>query len=65
MKTFPTSRHYIACLHPKAGLILQSVRTNKGVVMRPDHPQFNEYVEAFEMIIDEHDADALCRALIC
>ena len=64
MKTFQTSGRYVADLHPRAGLIVQSTRKAGGVCMRPDHPQFNAYVEAFETAIDADEADALCRALL-
>jgi hypothetical protein len=64
MKTFQTTANYIACLHSRAGLIVQSSRTKKGVQMRPDHPQFEDYVNAFEGVIDTHEADSLCKALL-
>ena len=64
MKTFQTSANYIACLHPVAGLIVQSTRKAGGGRMAPDHPQFADYVAAFETAIDTHEADALCRALL-
>jgi hypothetical protein len=32
--------------------------------MAPDHPQFADYVAAFETAIDTHEADALRRALL-
>ena len=64
MITFQTSGRYVADLHPRAGLIVQSTRKAGGVCMRPDHPQFKDYVEAFETAIDADEADALCRALL-
>jgi hypothetical protein len=64
MKTFQTSGRYVADLHPRAGLIVQSTRKAGGVRMAPDHPQFKDYVEAFETAIDADEADALCRALL-
>ena len=64
MKTYQTSGRYVADLHPRAGLIVQSTRKAGGVCMRPDHPQFKDYVEAFETAIDTQEADALCRALL-
>lgn len=64
MKTFPTSKRYIVALHPVAGLIVQSTHTGKGVYMKPDHPQFADWVDGFETAIDLDEADALCRALI-
>jgi hypothetical protein len=62
MNTFATSKNYAACVHPRAGLIIQN--KTRGVRMPPDHPQFAEYVEAFESAIDIYEADALCRALL-
>ena len=64
MKTFQTTANYMACLHSRAGLIVQSTRTKKGVQMKPEHPQFVEYVTAFEESIDNHEADSLCKALL-
>lgn len=64
MKTLHTSSHYTAHLHPRAGLIVRSTRKSGGVNMRPDHPQFREYVDALQAAIDAAEADALCRALI-
>ena len=64
MQTFQTSGSYGAYLHPRAGLIIQSARKEGGIVMRPDHPQFADYVDAFKTAIDTAEADALCRALL-
>lgn len=72
MQTFVTSKRYAVALHPVAGLIVQSTRVsgpkdwpvNKGIVIRPDHPQFAYWVEGFETAIDADEADALCRALL-
>lgn len=62
MKTFQTSTRYAACVHPRAGLIVQNKAG--GVRLAPNHPQFTDYVAAFETAIDTHEADALCRALL-
>lgn len=64
METLHTSRFYTAHQHPKAGLIIQSTRKAGGAQMRPDHPQFAEYVDAFKTAIDADEADALCKALL-
>lgn len=64
MQTFNTSSKYVACNHPKAGLIVQSARTHKGVNMKPDHVQYKDYVEAFATALDTVEADALCKALL-
>lgn len=64
MQTLHTSNHYAAYHHDKAGLIIQSTRKAGGVQMRPDHPQFADYVDAFKTAIDSSEADALCRALM-
>lgn len=64
MQTFKTSSNYVACNHPKAGLIIQSTRKAGGVNMKPDHPQYSAYVEALATAIDTHEADALCKALL-
>jgi hypothetical protein len=64
MKTFQTSANYTAYLSPRVGLIVQSTRKAGGICLAPDHPQFADYVAAFETAIDTHEADALCRALL-
>lgn len=64
MKTFKTSATYVACHHPKAGIIIQKARQEKGVNMRPDHPQYSAYLEAFKTALDVSEADLLCKALL-
>jgi hypothetical protein len=64
MKTLHTSRHYLAYNHDKAGLIVQSTRKNGGINLRPDHVQYDAYVDAISTAIDDQEADALCRALL-
>ena len=64
MLTLHNSSNYAAYLLNSSGLIVQSTRKAGGVCMRPDHPQFKDYVEAFETAIDPQEADALCRALL-
>ena len=64
MKTIHQSPRYTAHLHPRAGLIVQSARKPGGINMRPDHPQFADYVDALKTAIDASEADALCRALL-
>ena len=64
MQTIHTSNLYAAHLHPRAGLIVESTRRAGGVQLKPDHPQFNAYVDAIKTAIDTREADALCKALI-
>lgn len=64
MKTIHQSARYAAYLHPRAGLIVQSTRKPGGVQMRPDHPQFADYVDAIKTAIDSDEADQLCKALL-
>lgn len=64
LQTIHTSSHYTAHLHPRAGLIVESTRRAGGVNLRPDHPQFADYVDAIKTAIDSREADALCKALI-
>jgi hypothetical protein len=64
MKTLHASGNYAAYQHPVAGLIIQSTRKAGGVRMAPDHPQYEEYVDAFETAIDVIEADSLCKALL-
>ena len=64
MLTLHTSTHYAAYLANSSGIIVESTRKSGGVNMRPDHPQFYEYLEAFRSAIDSDEADALCKALL-
>ena len=64
MLTLHTSGNYAAYLMNNSGLIVESTRKPGGVQMRPDHPQYAEYVDAFRTAIDAKEADALCRALL-
>jgi hypothetical protein len=63
VKTLHLGR-YAAYLHPKAGLIIQSTRKPGGIQMRPDHPQFAEWVDSIQTAIDVAEADALCKSLL-
>ena len=58
------SANYAAYLLNSSGLIVESTRKTGGVQMRPDHPQYAEYVDALRTAIDSKEADALCKALI-
>lgn len=62
MVTLHVSGRFSVYQHPRAGLIVQTKKG--GVNLRPDHPQYEEYVEAIKSAIDTKEADALCRALI-
>lgn len=64
METIHASTRYTAHLHPRAGLIVESTRKTGGVQLKPDHPQFSDYVDAIRTAIDSAEADALCKALI-
>jgi hypothetical protein len=64
MLNLHTSAHYTVHLANSAGIIVESTRKVGGVSMRPDHPQFNEYLDAFRTAIDSQEADALCKALL-
>lgn len=64
MLTIHQSANYAAYLLNNSGLIVESTRKSGGVQMRPDHPQYAEYVDAFRTAIDAKEADALCRALL-
>ena len=64
MKAYKTSGNYTAYQHPRAGLMVQSTRKAGGVRLPPEHPQYGEFVDAFETAIDADEADALCRALL-
>jgi len=45
-------------------LIIESNRKTGGVQLRPNHPQYAEYVDAIRTAIDSKEADALCKALL-
>ena len=65
MLTLHESANYAAYLLNNSGLIIvQSTRKAGGVRLAPEHPQYADYVAAFETAIDTHEADALCRALL-
>lgn len=64
MLNLHTSSNYTAHLANSAGIIIESTRKSGGVNMKPDHPQFAEYLEAFRTAIDSQEADALCKALL-
>ena len=57
------SSRYVVCL-TRAGLIVQSHRTGVGVNLPITHPQFQDYVDAFDTAIDADESNALCRALL-
>ena len=61
--TIHQSAYYTANLM-SCGLVIESTRKAGGVVLRHDHVQFNEYVDALRTAIDDKEGDALCRALL-
>lgn len=64
MLTIHQSANYAAHLMNNSGLIIESTRKAGGVQLRPDHPQYAEYVDAIRTAIDDKEADALCKALL-
>ena len=64
MLTLHKSAHYAAYLLNNSGLIVESTRKPGGVQLRPNHPQYADYVDALRTAIDSKEADALCKALI-
>lgn len=64
MLTIHQSANYAAHLMNNSGLIIESTRKSGGVQLRPDHPQYADYVDAIRTAIDEKEADALCKALL-
>lgn len=64
MLNLHTSASYTVHLANSAGIIVESKRKAGGVNMRPNHPQFAEYLDAFRTAIDSDEADALCKALL-
>ena len=63
MITIHQSQYYAAYLST-SGLIIQSTRKNGGALLRHDHAQFGEYVDALRTAIDNDEGDALCKALL-
>ena len=64
MITIHSSSNYSAHLLNSSGLIIESTRKPGGVQLRPNHPQYAEYVDAIRSAIDSKEADALCKALL-
>ena len=64
MLTIHKSSLYAAYLLNNSGLIVESTRKAGGVQLRPNHPQFAEYLDALRTAIDDDEADALCKALL-
>ena len=64
MLTIHKSAHYAAYLLNSSGLVIESTKKSGGVQLRPNHPQYGEYVEAIRSAIDSKEADSLCRALL-
>lgn len=58
------SANYSAYLLNSSGLVIESTRKAEGVQLRPDHPQYADYVDAIRTAIDIAEGDALCRALL-
>jgi hypothetical protein len=64
MITIHSSSNYSAHLLNSSGLIIESTRKPGGVQLRPNHPQYAEYVDAIRSAIDSKEADVLCKALL-
>lgn len=64
MITIHQSANYAAHLLNSLGLVIESTRKAGGAQLRPDHPQYAEYVDALRTAINSDEADALCRALL-
>ena len=57
------SQYYVAYLSTQ-GLLVESKRRAGGVILRHDHAQFADYVDALRTAIDDQEGDALCKALL-
>lgn len=55
------SHGYSVCL-TKAGLSVQF--RDRGKVMSPTHPQYQEWVDAFDTAMDKDESLALCRSFL-
>ena len=58
------SANYAAYLLNNSGLVIESTRKAGGVQLRPDHPQYADYVDAIRTAIDTAEGDTLFRALL-
>ena len=56
------SWRYNACV-TRAGIVIQSHATGTGRLLPTSHPQYGDYLDAFDTCVDSAEADALCRAL--
>lgn len=54
---------YVVCL-TLAGLTVQRHSTGTGVNMAPTHPQYNQWVQAWDDLVDTTEGVALCRYFI-
>jgi hypothetical protein len=57
------SGRYNACL-TRAGIVAQSHASGIGRLLPNAHPQFNDYLDAFDTALDSAESDLLCKALI-
>lgn len=47
----------------RKGLIVQNHRTGKGIIMPTSHPQYAQWLDAFETAIDAEETHLLCNYL--
>lgn len=58
------SKYYVACLL-KIGLIIQNKRTWDGKLMGKDHPQFKDWINSFNDLLDKNEGNRLCHYFCC
>lgn len=62
------SQHYVVCLLDRGSKPMLTVQTKRGMphgkVMHADHPQYEDYKQAFLTAVDNDESTALCRALL-
>jgi hypothetical protein len=51
---------YVVCF-TRAGLTVQRHSTGTGANMSPHHPQYNQWIHAWDDLVDTAEGVALCR----
>lgn len=52
--------YYVACL-TKTGFSVQSKKTWRGKLIKKDHIQFQDWIDAFENLLDDDEGHCLCH----
>ena len=57
------STRYNVCL-TRAGVVVQQHSTGTGKLLPVSHPQYSDWVVAWDDTIDTQEGESLCRALL-